>query len=118
MMLGQPCLSTRQSASLHLHSPFFPTTYVCATERAARLDAILQNKKKKAPRKRKPGEEDLDEMADEEVYRLRQSMDMAAENDKEAVQDGRPAIEKLKLLPEVVAVLQKWVYQRIHVMRD
>jgi len=46
-------------------------------------------------------------MADEEVYRLRQSMDMAAENDKEAVQDGRPAIEKLKLLPEVVAVLQK-----------
>ena len=28
-------------------------------ERAARLDAILQNKKKKAPRKRKAGEEDV-----------------------------------------------------------
>jgi transcription factor SPN1 len=49
-------------------------------------------------------------MADEEVYRLRQSMDQAAMIDREAVQDGRPAIEKLKLLPEVVAVLQKCVY--------
>ena len=51
----------------------------------------------------------LDEMADEEVYRLRQLMDVAVETDKEAVQDGRPAIEKLKLLPDVVAVLQKCV---------
>ena len=49
----------------------------------------------------------LDEMADEEVYRLRQAMDQAAMIDREAVHDGRPAIEKLKLLPEVVAVLQK-----------
>ena len=38
-------------------------------------------------------------------------MDTAAENDKEAIEDGRPAIEKLKLLPEVVAVLQKYVEQ-------
>lgn len=36
-------------------------------------------------------------------------MDQAALSDREAVQDGRPAIEKLKLLPEVVAVLQKSV---------
>ena len=48
-------------------------------------------------------------MADEEVYRLRQLMDVAVETDKEAVQDGRPAIEKLKLLPDVIAVLQKCV---------
>lgn len=46
-------------------------------------------------------------MADEEVYRLRQAMDGAAEADKEAVQEGRPAIEKLKLLNEVISTLRK-----------
>jgi transcription factor SPN1 len=50
-------------------------------------------------------------MADEEVYRLRQAMDSAAEADKEAIAEGRPAIEKLKMLNEVVAVLQKYVIQ-------
>merc|ERR1711939_648762 len=77
-------------------------------DRNARLDAILAPKKKKAPRKRKAGEDiDLDELADEEVYRLRQLMASAVDHDKEAHDDGRPAIEKLKLLPEVVAILQK-----------
>lgn len=49
----------------------------------------------------------LDEMADEEVYRLRQAMDAAVEADKLAIEEQRPAIEKLKMLNEVIAVLQK-----------
>ncbi|KAK9895649.1 hypothetical protein P389DRAFT_210537 [Cystobasidium minutum MCA 4210] len=87
--------------------PPMPAPLDPAAERAARLEAILSNKKKKAPRKRKPGEEDLDEMADEEVYRLRQAMDAAVEADKLAIEEQRPAIEKLKMLNEVIAVLQK-----------
>lgn len=46
-------------------------------------------------------------MADEEVYRLRQAMDGAVEADKLAIEEQRPAIEKLKMLNEVIAVLQK-----------
>lgn len=48
-------------------------------------------------------------MADEEVYRLRQAMDAAVEADKLAIEEQRPAIEKLKMLNEVIAVLQKSV---------
>lgn len=54
-------------------------------------------------------------MADEEVYRLRQAMDAAVEADKLAIEEQRPAIEKLKMLNEVIAVLQKSVAADIRV---
>ena len=39
---------------------------------------------------------------------MRQMMDMAATADVDAIAKGLPAIDKLKLLPEVIAVLQKY----------
>lgn len=62
---------------------------------------------KKRPKKRKAGEEDLDQLADEEVERLKQDMIAAADMDIDANENKRPATEKLKLLPKVVSTLQK-----------
>lgn len=70
------------------------------------IDEALRAGKKKAPRKR-AGEDDLDLMADEEVAALRREMVNAADDDEEANRLKKPATNKLKLLPKVVATLQK-----------
>ncbi|GAC92486.1 transcription factor [Pseudozyma hubeiensis SY62] len=70
------------------------------------IDEALKAGKKKAPRKR-AGEDDLDLLADEEVAALRREMVTAADDDEEANRLKRPATNKLKLLPKVVATLQK-----------
>ncbi len=53
------------------------------------------------------GEDDLDLLADEEVAQLRREMVNAADDDEEANRLKKPATNKLKLLPKVVATLQK-----------
>lgn len=70
------------------------------------IDEALRAGKKKAPRKR-AGEDDLDLLADEEVAALRREMVTAADDDEEANRLKKPATNKLKLLPKVVATLQK-----------
>ncbi|KAF6767082.1 Transcription factor IIS, N-terminal [Kalmanozyma brasiliensis GHG001] len=70
------------------------------------IDEALRAGKKKAPRKR-AGEDDLDLLADEEVAGLRREMVAAADDDEEANRLKKPATNKLKLLPKVVATLQK-----------
>ncbi|SPO28623.1 related to SPN1 - Spt6-interacting putative elongation factor [Ustilago trichophora] len=70
------------------------------------IDEALRAGKKKAPRKR-AGEDDLDLLADEEVATLRREMVHAADDDEEANRLKKPATNKLKLLPKVVATLQK-----------
>ncbi|KAJ1033909.1 hypothetical protein NDA16_000117 [Ustilago loliicola] len=70
------------------------------------IDEALRAGKKKAPRKR-AGEDDLDLLADEEVAQLRREMVNAADDDEEANRLKKPATNKLKLLPKVVATLQK-----------
>lgn len=72
------------------------------------IDEALRAGKKKAPRKR-AGEDDLDLLADEEVAALRREMVTAADDDEEANRLKKPATNKLKLLPKVVATLQKYV---------
>lgn len=72
------------------------------------IDEALRAGKKKAPRKR-AGEDDLDLLADEEVACLRREMVAAADDDEEANRLKKPATNKLKLLPKVVATLQKYV---------
>lgn len=72
------------------------------------IDEALRAGKKKAPRKR-AGEDDLDLLADEEVATLRRQMVHAADDDEEANRLKKPATNKLKLLPKVVATLQKYV---------
>lgn len=70
------------------------------------IEEALRAGKKKAPRKR-AGEDDLDLLADEEVAALRREMVTAADDDEEANRLKKPATNKLKLLPKVVATLQK-----------
>lgn len=73
-----------------------------------RIDEILKPKRSK-PKKRK-NEEALDSYADDQVARLRENMNAAADEDIRSNQDQLPATQKLRLLPEVVDVLQKCVY--------
>jgi transcription factor SPN1 len=70
------------------------------------IEDALRAGRKKAPRKR-AGEDDLDLLADEEVATLRRQMVNAADDDEEANRLKKPAMHKLKLLPRVVATLQK-----------
>ena len=58
-------------------------------------------------RRRKKGDIDLEGMADAEIEDMRRRMAAAAEADNEGRIRGEPARHKLKLLPEVVAMLNK-----------
>ncbi|SNX85207.1 related to SPN1 - Spt6-interacting putative elongation factor [Melanopsichium pennsylvanicum] len=71
------------------------------------IDAALKAGKKKAASRKRAGEDDLDLLADEEVAALRREMVAAADDDEEANRLKKPATNKLKLLPRVVATLQK-----------
>lgn len=76
-----------------------------------KIDAIVKSKKTARPKKRKKDaeEEVLDRMADEEVSALREEMLRAAAEDDEANKEKVPATAKLRLLPRVKDVLQKYV---------
>lgn len=51
--------------------------------------------------------QDLEEEVDEHIAELKMKMEAACEADNEAVQNGLPAIQKVKLLPEVMALLNR-----------
>ena len=70
------------------------------------MDAALKNPTK---RRRRAGEVDLNSMADEEIANLRIRMAEAAELDVAARSSNppKPAMHKLKLLPEVTALLNR-----------
>jgi transcription factor SPN1 len=53
------------------------------------------------------GIQDLEMMNDEAVANLRSKMILAAERDVEDNQDGKPAVHKLRMLPQVVDLMQK-----------
>lgn len=75
-----------------------------------KIDAIVKSKKRRPKRRKKDAEEDvLDRFADEEVSQLREEMLRAAKDDDEANREKLPATSKLKLLPRVKEVLQKYV---------
>ena len=75
------------------------------------FEAILKPKKaaRQKKRKRDADEEALDRFADEEVSRLREAMLGAAADDEQANKEKYPATSKLKLLPQVMEVLRKFV---------
>lgn len=74
------------------------------------IDAIVKSNKTHRPKKRKGADEDaLDRFADEEVSQLREEMLKAAQEDDESNKDKLPATSKLRLLPKVKEVLQKYV---------
>lgn len=63
--------------------------------------------KKSGTRRRKAEGIDLEQMADQEIEDMRRRMASAAQADNEGRERGEPAQHKLKLLPEVVALLNK-----------
>ncbi|KAG8944550.1 Transcription factor iws1 [Tulasnella sp. 419] len=72
-----------------------------------KIDSIIKPSKHR-PKKRKKGDEEmLDRYADDEVNRLREEMNQAADADCSANMEKRPATAKLRMLPEVMEVLQK-----------
>lgn len=74
------------------------------------IEAILKPKRASRPkRKRKDDEDVLDRVADEEVSRLREAMVSAAQDDEAANREKLPATSKLRLLPQVMEVLRKYV---------
>lgn len=73
------------------------------------IEAILKPKKVSRMKKRKANDEVLDSFADDEVARLRETMNAAADEDIRANNDKLPATAKLKLLPEAMETLRKHV---------
>ncbi|KAI9046933.1 hypothetical protein LZ554_009009 [Drepanopeziza brunnea f. sp. 'monogermtubi'] len=68
------------------------------------MDAALKNPNK---RRRKKDEVDLEEAFDDEIAALKIRMEQACEADNTAREKGQPALNKLKMLPEVVALLNR-----------
>ncbi|EAU85354.1 transcription factor iws1 [Coprinopsis cinerea okayama7 len=71
------------------------------------IEAILKPKKASRQRKKRNNEEVLDQYADDEVARLREAMNNAAEEDIKANSEKQPATAKLKLLAEAMETLRK-----------
>ncbi|PKS12390.1 hypothetical protein jhhlp_000594 [Lomentospora prolificans] len=58
-------------------------------------------------RKKKKDETDLDDPIDDQIADLVVKMEKACEADNSAREAGKPAVEKMKLLPEVVSMLNR-----------
>jgi len=71
------------------------------------IEAILKPKKANRQRKKKANEEALDTIGDDEVARLRETMNTAADEDNRSNTEKIPATAKLKLLPEAMETLRK-----------
>lgn len=69
-----------------------------------RIDAALKPASK---RHKKISGDDLEQMQDEAISQLRDKMRQAAIEDVECATENKPAVNKIKMLPEVVNVLQK-----------
>ena len=75
-----------------------------------KIDEIVRApKNKRKPSKRADGEDVLDEMNDDLIASLRAKIMDAAEQDEDAVSKRRPASAKLRMLREVMSVLQQSV---------
>ncbi|KHJ31646.1 putative transcriptional elongation factor iws1 [Erysiphe necator] len=68
------------------------------------MDAALKQPSK---RRRKKDEVDLEEAFDDEIAALKLRMEQACEADNSARERSQPAIHKLKMLPEVIALLNR-----------
>jgi len=71
----------------------------------SQLDAIIKQPKGMRRRRRKNDGDDT--FADDEVMRVKDQMNIAALEDEEAIMEKKPALAKLRMLPEVMDVLRK-----------
>ncbi|KAJ4401835.1 Transcription factor iws1, partial [Gnomoniopsis sp. IMI 355080] len=69
------------------------------------MDAAM--KAKKSTRRSKKDDIDLEEELDELIADVKTRMEKACENDNEAVTNGLPAVQKVKMLPEVMTLLNR-----------
>lgn len=76
------------------------------TRKRHELEQKLDDALKPTKRKKLDGD-DLEQMQDERISRLRDEMRDAAAADAECIRNGTPAVHKLELLPEVRDVIQK-----------
>ncbi|KAK3372348.1 hypothetical protein B0H63DRAFT_292746 [Podospora didyma] len=72
------------------------------------IDAAVKNPSK---RRRKKDEIDLEEEIDEQIAALKVAMEKACVADNEAREKSEPAVHKLKLLPNVTALLNRTAIQ-------
>ncbi|KAL1873417.1 hypothetical protein VTK73DRAFT_1008 [Phialemonium thermophilum] len=68
------------------------------------IDAAVRNPTK---RRRRKDEVDLEDEIDEQIASLKVRMERACVADNDARENGQPAVHKLKLLPEVTALLNR-----------
>ncbi|RMJ23446.1 hypothetical protein PHISP_05672, partial [Aspergillus sp. HF37] len=83
-----------------------------ATRRRRALDRIMDDALKKPTKRRarKADGIDLEQMADAEIEDMRKQMTSAAQMDAISRREGKPAMHKLKMLPEVVSLLNRNQY--------
>lgn len=74
-------------------------------EMLKKIDAAAKGPKK--AKRKKADETDLDQVADDEVAKMRDMMMQAANEDQDANVDKRPATAKLRMLKDAVELLQK-----------
>ncbi|KAI5299545.1 Transcription factor iws1 [Ascosphaera atra] len=81
------------------------------TRRKVELDRLMDEQLKK-PTKRRAKKDgiDLADLADAEIEDMRRRMTDAARLDGEARKEGKPAMHKLRMLPEVVSLLNRNQY--------
>ncbi|KAL1969326.1 hypothetical protein VTN77DRAFT_9518 [Rasamsonia byssochlamydoides] len=82
-----------------------------ATRRRRALDRAMDEAlKKPTKRRRKADGIDLEQMADAEIEEMRRRMTQAAQLDAINRREGKPAMHKLKMLPEVISLLNRNQY--------
>ncbi|KAG9231818.1 putative transcription factor IWS1 [Amylocarpus encephaloides] len=79
------------------------------------MDAALKNPNK---RRRKRDEVDLEEAFDDEIANVKIRMEQACVSDNQARENNQPAIHKLKMLPDVLGVLNRNTVQHTIVDPD
>lgn len=79
-------------------------------EMLRKIDMAAKGPKRRP--KKKADETDLEQAADDEVVRMRDTMQAAAIEDRVANEEKRPATSKLRMLREVVETLQKTGFQQ------
>ncbi|KAF2755466.1 hypothetical protein EJ05DRAFT_540195 [Pseudovirgaria hyperparasitica] len=99
---------SRKKDRVRAATPVEDDTNLTPEERRRRaLDRAMDEAQRKPKVRRKKDGIDLEAMADAEIEDMRKRMTDAAANDAEDRKHGRPAMRKLKLLPEVVSLLNK-----------
>ena len=103
----------QNKAGHHDYDMHHEVNLVCGKAAKMKLDmqieAILKPKKGNRMKRKKNADEELDRYADEEVSRLREAMLAAAADDEQSNKQKLPATSKLKLLPQVLEILRKYV---------